>query len=210
MFVDPTGDFFMLVTAIVGLAAGAIAGGVISYIQTGEISWKAVATGAAVGGVIGLTGGAATAFLATGTAAASTATVLSSGASWAVTMAASGATTSAAIGRTFEKWFYGFNRIAQSSQQVFVRIGNVSYRIDAFTNGKIYELKNYDWTKYSSSQIVNIANTFASQAKNYLQLGSINGQTVKEVVYYFSSKPPQQVIDALKAVGVSVQWVSKL
>ena len=137
-FSDPTGKAFMFVTAIIGLAAGAVIGGVVSYIQTGEISWEAVAIGAIAGGVIGLTAGAAAAYLTTGSISASTLTVLDAGGSWAATMAASGATTSAAIGRTFEKWFYSFYNIAESAQQVVV---NGIGRIDAFANGAIYELK---------------------------------------------------------------------
>lgn len=32
---------------------------------------------------------------------------------------------------------------------------------------------------------------------------------VKEVVFYFSSKPPQDVINRLLDIGVKVQWVPK-
>jgi len=204
MFADPSGRAFMLVTAIVGLAVGASIGALVSYIQTGEVSLTAVATGAIVGGVVGLTGGAAAAFLATGSATASTATVLTAGSSWALTMAASGATTSAAIGRTFEKWFCGFNNVAAKAQQVVV---NGIGRIDAFTNGRIYELKNYDWSKYSQTQITAIQNSFINQAHRYLQIGQINGESVKGVVYYFSSRPPQSIINALRSIGVAVEWV---
>lgn len=36
---------------------------------------------------------------------------------------------------------------------------------------------------------------------------TINGQKIKGVTFYFSSKPPREVIDALKDIGVKVQWV---
>jgi len=206
LYSDPSGKAFMLVTAVIGLLAGASIGALVSYIRTGEISLASVATGAAIGGVVGLTGGAAAAFLATGSATATTATVLAAGSSWAMTMAASGATTSAAIGRTFEKWFYAFNNVAEKAQQVVV---NGIGRVDAFTNGKIYELKNYDWSRYSQNQIISISNSFINQAQRYLNIGQINGEVVKNVVFYFSSRPPQVIINSLRSIGVLVEWVPK-
>lgn len=201
---DPTGEAFMFVTAIVGIAVGALAGGITSYIKTGQISWTAVGAGAAIGGAIGLTGGAAIAYAATGTITASTTAVLSAGASWAATMAAPGATTSAAIGRTFEKWFYAFNNVSTKAQQVVVKgVG----RIDAFLNGKIYELKNYNWGNYSASKLNQIGNDFVAQAQRYMNVEAINGNKVNGIVFYFSSKPPESIIKSLKAVGVAVQWV---
>lgn len=35
----------------------------------------------------------------------------------------------------------------------------------------------------------------------------VNGQRIKSVEFYFSSKPPQQVINALRGIGVNVNWV---
>ena len=76
-YTDPTGHLpFLIVAGLVGLAAGAIAGGISSAIQ-GKFSWEAVAQGAAIGGTIGLTGGAALAYVATGSALASTGAVAS-------------------------------------------------------------------------------------------------------------------------------------
>ena len=207
MYMDPSGEAFMLLTAAIGAVVGGIVGAAVSYATTGKVTWQSVAIGAVAGGVIGLTGGAAVAHLATGYAAASTSSVLTAGASWASALAASGAGTSAALGRAFEKWFYSFNNVLQSAQQVVVKgIG----RIDAFLNGHIYELKNYDWSKYNSSSLNYVINNFVSQAQRYMNIQTINGQNVKDVIFYFSSKPPQSVIDALKGIGVSVQWVSNL
>ncbi len=52
-----------------------MAGAIISYQQTGEVSWKAVAGGAAAGAAIGLGSGAAIAYFAAGSATASTTAV---------------------------------------------------------------------------------------------------------------------------------------
>ena len=35
----------------------------------------------------------------------------------------------------------------------------------------------------------------------------INGYVIKGVEFYFSSKPPQELIDALNEIGVKVKWV---
>jgi RHS repeat-associated protein len=59
IYVDLDGEFLTLITGAVGAIAGASVGAITSYVTTGEVSWKAVAAGAAIGGVIGLTGGAA-------------------------------------------------------------------------------------------------------------------------------------------------------
>ncbi|MBU5334084.1 hypothetical protein KQI61_17975 [Anaerocolumna aminovalerica] len=79
IYVDRSGNFpFLIVTGLIGAVVGGVVGGVKSYIQTGEVSLKSVVAGAAIGGGIGLTGGAATAYLTTGSALASTGTVVSS------------------------------------------------------------------------------------------------------------------------------------
>ena len=76
MYFDSDGQCFMFITAAIGAVVGGVVGGVVSYAKTGKVSWKAVDTGAVIGGVIGLTGGAATAFLTTGSAVASTSAVM--------------------------------------------------------------------------------------------------------------------------------------
>ncbi|MBE7720106.1 MAG: hypothetical protein E7243_11385 [Lacrimispora celerecrescens] len=76
-YTDPTGHYvlpLLALTAIAGLVAGALAGGISSAIQ-GKFSWKAVAQGAAIGSLVGLTGGAALAYVVTGSALASTGAV---------------------------------------------------------------------------------------------------------------------------------------
>jgi hypothetical protein len=206
MYVDESGNVFMLATGAVGAVIGGIGGAIHSYSKYGEVRWKNVAAGAAIGGATGLIGGAAASFVKTGSIATSAHTVLTAGSNWTATMTASGATSSAAIGRTFEKWFYEFNNIGKSAQQIAIKgLG----RVDAFSKGTIYELKNYNWSKYSGSQINNVTKGFVSQAQRHLQVDKINGEKVKNLVYYFSEKPPQEVIDALKNVGAKVQWVPK-
>ena len=70
-------------------------------------------------------------------------------------------------------------------------------------------MKNYDWTKYSSSQIASLAGKFATQGQKYLQaIGQyVGGQKINGITFYFSSKPPQTIIDALKKLGIAVDWV---
>jgi RHS repeat-associated protein len=67
MYEDPSGKVFILITGIVC----AVTGGVVAYAY-GKRIW----VGMALGGAIGLTGGAAAAYIATGTAFASTSTVM--------------------------------------------------------------------------------------------------------------------------------------
>ena len=207
IYIDPNGEAFMFLTAAIGAVVGGIGGAIYSYAVHGEVKWQNVVAGAAIGGVVGLTGGAAAASITTGTALAPTSSVIYAGGSWAASSAAAGAGSSYAIGSSFEKWYYKFDNIAKSAQQVVIKgIG----RIDAFTKGKIIELKNYDWTKYASPGKLNsVINNFVEQAQKYQQVVSVNGEKVKEVVFYFSSKPPQDVINRLLDIGVKVQWVPK-
>ena len=207
IYIDPNGEAFMFLTAAIGAVVGGIGGAIYSYAVHGEVKWQNVVAGAAIGGVVGLTGGAAAASITTGTALAPTSSVIYAGGSWAASSAAAGAGSSYAIGSSFEKWYYKFYNIAKSAQQVVIKgIG----RIDAFTKGKIIELKNYDWTKYASPGKLNsVINNFVEQAQKYQQVVSVNGEKVKEVVFYFSSKPPQDVINRLLDIGVKVQWVPK-
>jgi len=112
-------------------------------------------------------------------------------------------TSSYAIGRTFEQWFYQMNGII--NQQVKID----SCRFDAVANGVIYELKNYDWSKYS--YYGGLINKFVAQAEKYLHYINeqvIKGETIHKIVFYFSSKPPQEIIEALQAIkNVYVEWV---
>lgn len=89
-------------------------------------------------------------------------------------------------------------------QQVSVKgIG----RVDAITKGKIVDMKNYNWSKYSSYK--SVISSFKEQGMRYRQLigATINGQKINSVEFFFSSKPPNQVIDALKGIGVKVNWI---
>lgn len=75
VYIDSGGNFFMFVTAAIGAVAGAVVGGIIAA-KNGKNVWAGIGIGAAAGGLIGLTGGAATAFLAAGSVTASTGAVL--------------------------------------------------------------------------------------------------------------------------------------
>ena len=76
-YIDPDGEIFMVATGIIGAVVGGVVGAIHAK-HTGGNVLKGGLTGAAIGGAIGLTGGAAAAFLATGSAAASLPTVLGS------------------------------------------------------------------------------------------------------------------------------------
>jgi len=67
ILVDPSGEIFMVATGLVGAVAGGIAGAIYSLrANDGRgVSWRHVATGAAIGGAIGLTGGAAACIVVT-------------------------------------------------------------------------------------------------------------------------------------------------
>ena len=79
---------------------------------------------------------------------------------------------------------YSFYEISEEVQQIAVRgIG----RVDAFIDGVIYELKNYNWGNYSASQIRSLSTDFVSQAENYKRIGILNGSSVKGIVFYFCS-----------------------
>ena len=111
--------------------------------------------------------------------------------------------SSAALGRTFENWYYKANNIPKGGQQV-VHGGK---RFDAVANNTIIELKNYDWNKYSS--YTSIANRFKKQANAYMGFvgQEVAGQEIKGVMFYFSSQPPEVVEKALHECGVQVDWV---
>lgn len=109
-------------------------------------------------------------------------------------------TSAYAIGRAFEEWYYKTHNIV--SRQISV----LSSRFDAISHGQIIELKNYNWSKYE--YLGGLITKFTAQAQKYLSfVGSvIEGQKIVGVTFYFSSKPPQEIIDALYAIGVAVKW----
>ena len=80
-------------------------------------------------------------------------------------------------------------------------------RLDAIHRGYIIELKNYDWSKYSSYG--GLINKFLEQANKYLSfVGSlIKDEHIKGVVFLFSSRPPDDIVKALEGVGIIVRWL---
>ena len=110
-------------------------------------------------------------------------------------------TSAYAIGSAFEKWFY------RAYNVVYKQVSYSGYRFDAIYKQSIVELKNYDWSKYSS--YTSLIKSFTTQANNYLQfVGTrINGQVIKGVTFCFSSKPPEEIIEALRRMGVTVNWL---
>lgn len=106
------------------------------------------------------------------------------------------------IGRTFEHWFYETYNIVH--QQVTYN----GYRLDGIHANYIIELKNYNWSNYSSYS--GLINRFTSQAGNYMNLvgQNIRGQTIEGVIFYFSLRPPDEIVQALNLLNVIVDWVT--
>jgi hypothetical protein len=76
MFVDPSGEIFMLVTGAAGAVVGGIGGVIYSGVKYGEVRWQNVAAGAVIGGAVGLTRGVAAAYITAGSDFASTGAVI--------------------------------------------------------------------------------------------------------------------------------------
>ena len=201
LYQDLTGESIILASIIIGAAVGAAIGGLtaaaISNAQLGYVNWDWVLLGAGGGAVLGgLAGWGVGAALN----AASASTALAN--SWLQYKAAHIATRAYAIGRTFEEWFYkAYNVVHQ-------QVRYASYRFDAIYQNSIIELKNYDWSKYSS--YTSLAKKFVSQARNYAQyVGQvIAGQKIESVRFIFSVKPPNEIIDALESLDIIVEWIS--
>lgn len=185
-----------IIGAAVGCAIGAGQAGLHGHTsEDGWAYWNYV-----VGyGVLGAACGAFCGYGVGSYMAASAASALS----WSAYSATAQIGTSAyAIGHAFEEWFYKTYNVVQQQ----VACGNS--RFDAILNNRIYELKNYDWSKYEYYS--NMVRTFTTQARKYLEYVDeiINGVQITGVTFYFSSRPPQQIIDALEALGVFVDWAN--
>ena len=199
-FSDMNGTSLLMSCILIGAGIGSLIGVIIGdrvarrkgyTINSGWDYLKYVMGYAAVGGALG--GLAGWAFSGTSIAASM---------SWSYYKLTNYiASSSYAIGRAFEKWFYEAYNVVDQQVRYF------GYRFDAIYNNTIVELKNYDWSKYNSYS--GLINRFTSQAKNYLQFigQTINGQTIRGVTFCFSSKPPQEIIDALQRLGVTVNWI---
>jgi len=132
--------------------------------------------------------------------------------SWATWSANNTATNSFQVGQKFENWFCNYFKIPDSARQIVIKgIGRLDTIVkDAnavFNKGSIVELKNYDWSKYSSYDWV--IRNFVRQAEKYQKLigQTVNGEAINNVTFYFSSKPPQPIINALDRAKVIVDWV---
>ena len=200
-FNDPSGEGLILACILIGIGIGTAIGAVggshyAKYRKNlspsdGWEYWKYVVFGGIGGGVLG--GLAGWAFAGSPVAASI---------SWSYYKATTYiGTTSYAIGRAFEEWFYkAYNVVLQ-------QIRYHGYRFDAIFQNSIVELKNYNWSCYSSYGA--IIRSFIIQAQNYMQFvgQTINGELIKGVTFCFSSKPPQEIIDALQNIGVTVNWL---
>ena len=237
MYADLTGESIILTSIIIGAAVGAVLGGGIAaattHAQLGYVDWKWVAVGAGAGGIVGGLGGwgvgsaiqaanaaaAAAAVNASATAintganaigasasanAVSTGATISSSAaeSWLEYKAAHVATSSNAIGKVFEEWFYKTYNVACR------QLSYANCRFDAIYNNAIVELKNYNWSKYSS--YTSLIKKFTMQAEKYMQhVGKVfAGQEIRQVQFIFSSKPPQKILDELDNLNIIISWIS--
>jgi hypothetical protein len=123
----------MLVTGAVGAVVGGVAGGIYSYAKYGEVRWQNVVGGAAIGGAIGLTGGAATAYIVAGSATASTGAVLTG--MGVVGASAAGGAGTAATHQVLDKvddmalqipnWVKNANSVVSWTQQTYEKTKNV-------------------------------------------------------------------------------------
>jgi len=201
MYMDKTGEGITATCVIIGIIAGVIIGtiGGSHYAKhvkdltpdDGWAYWKYVVFGGVGGGALG--GLVGWAFAGTKVAASI---------SWAYYKATTTiGTSSYAIGNAFEKWFY------KAYNVVHKQVSYGGYRFDAVLKNSIVELKNYNWSCYKSYG--GLIKTFTRQANNYLKfVGSkINGQQIKGVTFCFSSKPPEEIIKALRDLGVTVNWL---
>lgn len=200
LFMDAGGQSLLLACVLIGSCIGIIVGAVIGNnvaekngycVSDGWDYLKYVMGFAALGGALG--GVAGWAFAGTSLAA---------NISWTVykTTHVIG-TTSYAIGHAFEEWFYKAYNVINKQ----VRYGG--YRFDAIVNNSIVELKNYDWSKYDNFS--SLAKRFVNQATNYLAFvgQNIENQIIKGVTFCFSTKPPQEIIEELQKIGVTVNWI---
>ncbi len=198
--VDALGCGPILIATLIGLSIGGLLGAGASYLYHGRVKISWVAGGAIIGAFIG----------ATGTWAYTTFKGVAK--SWlaykAAQFSAGASAASASIGRMFEQWYYNYNKIGKAFQQITYKLSNGSkVRLDAIFKGRIIELKNYDWSKYKS--YTSLINSFKTQATKYQEIVGkiVCNQKIKGITFYFSSKPPQQIIDALNKIGVKVKWV---
>ncbi|MCL2706550.1 MAG: RHS repeat-associated core domain-containing protein, partial [Dehalococcoidia bacterium] len=200
MFVDPSGEIFMFVTAAVGAVAGAVVGGVVAA-ATGNNVWAGAAIGAAAGGLIGLGAGAAAGILLAGSATASTASVMA-GASLAMVKAGTvTGTLGAAVHRTWQLAEAAVRKTYDAVTHTFYTpYGNRI--VDGWnkTTKTIHEVK-YGYQSLSSAiqqQIVK---------DSYL----LQSRQVSEVVWHFHRSAQtgmgggsQQLIEALIKAGFKI------
>ena len=197
LYQDEDGEGVILAGVVIGAAVGATIGGIsaaiVSNSQLGYVdgTWVLVGVGSgiAIGGLAG--------WALAGTKAAASI-------SWAFYKATTTiGSTAYAIGHAFEDWFY--NAYNVMNQQVRY----AGCRFDAIYQNSIIELKNYNWSSYSS--YYSLAKRFTDQANNYIRFigETIAGQKIQSVQFVFSSKPPEVIVKALEKAGVIVKWISE-
>ena len=143
IYIDSNGHIFMLVTAAIGAVTGAIAGSIIAA-STGENVWAGIGIGAAAGGLLGLTGGAAVAYIAAGSATASTGSVM---AGLGLAGAGGGVT-------------YATSKFIENSQNLFNTTSKHIFSDDHVTNG-IMKLGSSEIDIFN--KLVNVTNQYSAK-----------------------------------------------
>jgi len=200
MYIDSNGEIFFLVTAAIVAVAGAIVGGVTAAV-TGNNVWAGIGIGAAVGGVIGLTGGAAAAYILTGTVTASTAMVSAGAVVAAAKIGVVTGTITKAVYDSWQKCEAGVRSAYNAVKQTFnTPFGNRI--VDGFNKAtQIAHEAKYGYQSLSKPIKVEIAKDLWLLQNGY----------VKEVVWHFYQSAVSgtgggsgPLIDALKEAGFKI------
>jgi hypothetical protein len=204
IYVDQNGEVFMLVTGAVGAVIGGIGGAIYSYSQYGEVHWQNVAAGAAIGGAVGLTGGAAAAYVTTGMVTASTANVAAGAAVFTAKVGVVTGTIGRAAYGSWQKAEAAMRQTYGAVQKAFdTSLGKRV--VDGFNaaKGAIHESK-YGYQSLSSS--------IKSEIQKDLWLLQ-NNKDVKEVIWHFYRSEVSgtgggsgPLIDALKEAGFKIMY----
>ena len=169
-YVDRDGNIaFLVITALAGVAIGAIAGAIQSYVEYGEIHWENVAIGAGIGGIAGLAGGAAISVLLTGSATASLAAI---------------SATIAAIsqnGLAAAQWGISRDGVNQGVRHFFDYAKDNINRLNSIA--KLLGREPFEISRTGFEEFTNAA---MSIVNNYQSLGGLMRSSGSKVMYYYN------------------------
>ena len=169
-YVDRDGNIaFLVITALAGVAIGAIAGAIQSYVEYGEIHWENVAIGAGIGGIAGLAGGAAISVLLTGSATASLAAI---------------SATIAAIsqnGLAAAQWGISRDGVNQGVRHFFDYAKDNINRLNSIA--KLLGREPFEISRTGFEEFTNAAMNIVN---NYQSLGGLMRSSGSKVMYYYN------------------------